>query len=148
MSFSGVLNKTNAYRVRDMLMSLLVGNSIVIAEALRCDSNNAELRLVAVDCFINSEWTTAPVEEPVRLTSSDSSITLMFSAGGYLWMFDGRPDDGADADDYRYAYFAFDRDRVEIVERAPAGKGALHKRVFAVRDESMAQRVRRLRTTQ
>jgi hypothetical protein len=125
----GVLRANNIDEVAEVIREILAGR-FAIAEASYCDSANADLRLITADCQIDSRWTSDPSQEPVRVFRDDERAWIGFSAGGYFWSFGARMDDGLDHDDYRYPYFSFEYDKFTVTQRAPAGKGYLHKRAF------------------
>lgn len=126
----GILNASNVEQVAEVVRRMIVGKHIAIAEARFCDGHEAHLDLIAADCEIDSRWATEPVLEPVRVFKQPGMLSIGFSAGGYSWVFRGRQDDGHDHEDYYYAYFKFEHNKFTVTERAPAGKGYLHKRVF------------------
>lgn len=136
----GTITPENIDQVASVVRQILKGR-FCIAEALYCDSKHADLRLISPDCKLDSQWTTTPTREAVRVfppTNRDDRWWFGFSAGGYLWGFHARPDNDAwNHDDYRYPYFSFEGDRFTVTGRAPAGEEYLHKRVFgAIGNES------------
>lgn len=125
----GVLTTANVDAVAAQVREILSGR-IAIAEASYCDSQNANLRLISADCRTDSRWTSAPHDQQVRVFRDGDHVWFGFSAGGYLWSFTARPDGKQDHADYRYPYFVFEYDKFTVTDRAPAGKGYLHKRAF------------------
>lgn len=125
----GVLTASNIDSVAEVVRGILK-DRFCIAEALYCDSQHADLRLISPDCSIDSRWTSSPVDEPVRVFKDNGDYWIGFSASGYLWMFTARMDNVPEHEDYRYPYFVFGGDRFVVTERAPAGQGYLHKRAF------------------
>ena len=125
----GVLTSSNLEQVAGVIREILAGR-FAIAEASYCDSGNADLRFISPDCMIDSRWTSSPAQEPVRVFRDDNNAWIGFSAGGYFWSFNARMGDKQDHDDYRYPYFLFEHDKFTVTQRAPAGKGYLHKRAF------------------
>lgn len=126
----GVLTNENIEGVVAVVREIVKGR-FCIAEAEYCDSSNANLRLISPDCATDSRWTSTPEKEQVRLfTEDDGRKWFGFSAGGYFWSFNARADGRPDHEDYRYPYFVFEYDKFTVTQRAPAGKGYLHKRAF------------------
>jgi hypothetical protein len=125
----GVLTAENIDAVAEVMRRILRGR-IAIAEALYVDSSHAQLRLISADCELNSEWTSEPRNEPVRVFRDVDHVWLGFSAGGYLWTFSARMDNAQEHDDYRYPQFSFEHNKFIVTDRAPAGKGHLHQRAF------------------
>lgn len=135
----GTITPQNIEQVATIVREILK-ERFCIAEALYCDSKHADLRLISPDCKLDSQWTTEPSRKGVRVfppNDDDDRWWFGFSAGGYLWSFGARADNDAwNHDDYRYPYFHFEGDRFTVTDRAPAGEGYLHKRVFgAIRQE-------------
>ena len=125
----GVLTAENIDAVAAQVGEIVKGR-FAIAEARYCDSVEARLEMISADCETNSEWTSHPTREPVRVFRPDSGPWFGFSAAGYLWMFHAREDNKQDHEDYRYPYFSFEYDKFTVTQRAPAGQGYLHKRAF------------------
>lgn len=136
----GVLTNDNIEGVVAVVREILKGR-FAIAEALNCDSEYTTLRLISADCGTDSQWTSEPYREQVRLftDAEDGRKWFGFSAGGYLWMFTAQPDTTKDHEDYRYPYFSFEYDKFTVTERAPAGKGCLHKRAFGAHREKESE---------
>lgn len=125
----GVLTIKNIEAVAEQVRQILA-RRFAIAEASYCDSKNADLRLISANSQTDSQWTSAPHDKQVRVFYDGDHVWFGFSAGGFLWTFTARPDDKQDHEDYRYPYFVFERDKFTVTNRAPAGKGYLHKRAF------------------
>ena len=133
----GVLTAENIDAVAAQVREIVKGR-FSIAEARYCDGGEAQLELISADCETNSEWTSNPTREGVRVFRDEGAPWFGFSAGGYLWTFTAREDNKQDHENYRYPYFSFQHDKFTVTQYAPAGKGYLHKRAFgahrAVRD--------------
>lgn len=125
----GALTIDNIDSVAEVVRGIL-NSQFAIAEASYCDSEHADLRLISASTQVNSEWTTEPAREAVRVFRDNGNAWFGFSAGGYLWAFHARDDGERDHDDYRYPYFVFEHSKFTVTQRAPAGKGYLHKRAF------------------
>lgn len=131
----GVLTTDNIDQVAALVREILAGR-FAIAEASYCDSNYADLRLISADCELDSQWTSNPEREPVRVFKDDGHPWFSFSAGGFVWGFHARADGQKDHDDYHYPYFSFEYNKFTVTHRAPAGKGYLHKRAFGAHQKS------------
>lgn len=127
--YYGTLTPENIEHVAAVVRDILK-DRFCIAEAMYCDSEHADLRLISADCGTDSRWTSAPHDEQVRVFRDEDHVWFGFSAGGYLWTFSARLDEQQDHENYRYPYFVFEGDKFTVTQYAPAGKGCLHKRAF------------------
>lgn len=130
----GTLTAENIEQVAAVVGEILKGR-FAIAEAAYCDQN-ADLKLISGDCSIDSQWTSAPTREPVRVfppETEGAAPWFGFSAGGFLWMFTARNDGGRDHDNYTHPYFSFDHDKFVVTVRSPAK--LLFKRGFMAHHE-------------
>lgn len=142
--FQALLTEDSIERIASAIRARFENKVFAIASCEYADSENAEPRLILSAKF-NSEWTTPPRDkenEMVRVFKKgvdknfegevENKSWLAFSAGGYFWSWHVR--DGK-FDDYFTPVFCFEHNKMTIINRAPAGKGCLHKHLFQVHEK-------------
>lgn len=131
-NWDGVINEANIHAVAARLNGLLAGKRFAIASLHRADSLVSSIEL-QTDCELRNNSGDGN-RGLVCITQGGVTPYLDFSAGGWCWTMHAAPGASNDHDGHHYAHVEFKRTSVTFVQRAPAGKGYLHRHVFKLQD--------------